>query len=228
MRNNKHRDSTKKNYYCVWKLFNKFFIQLDVKPRNWEDRLTLFVGYLVETQKKSTTVRSYVSAIKAILLEAGKEIKEDKFLISAMTKACCLRNDKIHHKFPIKRNLLHAMYDQLPNVFPDQMYLVVLYRAMFLMAYYVLLQICEITDTKSGHALKAVDVHIGRNKNKILLILHSSKTHTKGSKPQLIKIEDSSCGTEGRNGKYCPFLALREYIRLRRSVRNEDEQFFVY
>ena len=85
-----------------------------------------------------------------------------------------------------------------------------------------------IADMKSGHALKAVDVHISRNKNKILLILHSSKTHTKGSKPQLIKIEGSSCGTKGRNGKYCPFLALREYIRFRRSVRNEDEQFFVY
>ena len=32
------RDSTKKNYYGVWKLFNDFFIQLDEKPNNWEDR----------------------------------------------------------------------------------------------------------------------------------------------------------------------------------------------
>ena len=43
LRSNQHRDTTKKNYYAVWKIFNKFFVKLDCKPNNWEDRLTLFV-----------------------------------------------------------------------------------------------------------------------------------------------------------------------------------------
>ena len=63
------RSTTKRNYYSVWKQFNQFFIQLDVKPNNWEDRLTLFVGYLISyRQAQSQTIRSYVSAIKTILL----------------------------------------------------------------------------------------------------------------------------------------------------------------
>ena len=57
------RDMTWQNYYTVWKSFNSFFIKLDIKPNNWEDRLTLFVGYLVGKRRKSNTIRSYISAI---------------------------------------------------------------------------------------------------------------------------------------------------------------------
>ena len=41
------RESTQKNYCTVWRLFNKFIVQLDRKPNNWEERLVLFVGYLI-------------------------------------------------------------------------------------------------------------------------------------------------------------------------------------
>ena len=43
-----YRDSTMKNYYCIWKTFNEFFIRLDNKPDKWEDRITLFVAYLID------------------------------------------------------------------------------------------------------------------------------------------------------------------------------------
>ena len=45
-----YRNSTMNNYYCVWKKFNQFFIKLDIKPNFWEDRLILFVGYLIQKQ----------------------------------------------------------------------------------------------------------------------------------------------------------------------------------
>ena len=59
------RNLTNKNYYTVWKLFNQFFIRLDSKLDNWEDRIILFAGYLIENGRKSTTVKSSISAIKA-------------------------------------------------------------------------------------------------------------------------------------------------------------------
>ena len=43
LRYQKVRNTTKKNYYLVWKTFNDFFLLLDVKPENWEERLTLFM-----------------------------------------------------------------------------------------------------------------------------------------------------------------------------------------
>ena len=46
-----NRSSTQANYYSIWKKFNQFFIQLDVKPNSWEERLILFVGYLINNDK---------------------------------------------------------------------------------------------------------------------------------------------------------------------------------
>ena len=109
LKHQRHHDTTRANYYCIWRLFNEFFLKLDVKPDNWEDRLMLFIGYLIETKKKSSTVKSYVSVIKAVLIEDGNEIKEDKFLFSSLTRACKLQNDRVRTKLPIRKHLLTMM-----------------------------------------------------------------------------------------------------------------------
>ena len=102
--NDRVRMSTRVNYKSVWKTFNEFFIKLDVKPDNWEDRITLFAAYLVDQQKQSQTVRSYVSAIKGILRADGVEINENKFLLSAITRACKLNNDSVSVRLPIRKD----------------------------------------------------------------------------------------------------------------------------
>ena len=56
----RHRSSTQANYYAIWKMFNQFFVKLDVKPKTWEERLILVVGYLVHKQLKANTINSYV------------------------------------------------------------------------------------------------------------------------------------------------------------------------
>ena len=73
----RHRDSTQHNYYGIWKNFNNFIIKLDIKPNNWEDRLVLYMAYLIQGNRKSTTICSYISAIKAVLFNRGVEINED-------------------------------------------------------------------------------------------------------------------------------------------------------
>ena len=103
---NRNRDSTKKNYYCVWRNFNEFFVRLDTKPQTWEDRIVLYAGYLIDQGKKSTTVKSYISAIKAVLLDDGVQLCEDKFLLSSITKACRLVSDHIRTRLPIQKGLL--------------------------------------------------------------------------------------------------------------------------
>ena len=102
----RNRNSTRPVYYSVWKTFNQFFVRLDEKPATWEDRLTLFVAFLIQTNKKAGTIKSYISAIRAILLEVKVELKEDKFLLSSLTKACKLTNDHVRIRLPIKKGLL--------------------------------------------------------------------------------------------------------------------------
>ena len=72
----RNRSSTRHNYYCVWKCFSKFYLQLDRKPTLWEDRITqpyiyefynFDCHYLSQLSPlKPLIVRIYNSLIKAI------------------------------------------------------------------------------------------------------------------------------------------------------------------
>ena len=101
LRYNHNRSSTRNNYLCVWRSFNEFFIHLDVKPDSWEDRLVLFIAYLIEQKKKSSTIRSYISAIKSVLVDDSISLNQDKYLITSLTKACKYQNDTVHTRLPI-------------------------------------------------------------------------------------------------------------------------------
>ena len=97
------RDSTKRNYKAVWKLFNQFLIRLDEWPSAWEDRVSLFGAYMVEQQGiQSSTLKSYVSAIKHLLLLDGYDWNDDKVLLTVLVRASKLVNDKLHMCMPIK------------------------------------------------------------------------------------------------------------------------------
>ena len=231
----KHRDSTKQNYYTVWKLFSKFCLRLDVKPKSWEDRITLFVGYLIENGKQSSTVRSYVSAVKNVLMDDGFDITEDRFLISSLTKACRITNNEVRTRLPIQRGLLIILLRQVQVKFADQPYLSILYWTVK----YCLFWVGELT--KGNHPVLAKNVHIGYNKRKLLFLLRSSKTHDKGSKPQIIKIlstkqksiksvKMSRCATNdfAETELPCPYLLLHQYARVRGPHDNDFEPFFIY
>ena len=234
LKNDRNRSSTKANYYGIWRKFNEFFIKLDRKPESWEERLNLFVAYLVDTNKKSGTIRSYISAVKSVLLEDGEQINENRFLLNSLTRACRLKNDHVRTRLPIKQNLLNIIVSNIHCIYDsEQPYLCTLYKALFITAYYGLFRVGELT--ASQHVLKAKDVHIGRNKKKLMFVLHSSKTHGKDEKPQVIKICGSEYDAAGvkrigniKEAKFCPFHALKSYIDMRKTRNNDQEQFFVF
>ena len=105
----KYRKSTRRNYYSIWKVFNKFYIQLDRKPGNWEDRITLFAAYLIKENRKSTTVKSYISAIKAVLADINVTVNENTYLLNSLTRACRLTRDSYSIRMPIQRELLNVI-----------------------------------------------------------------------------------------------------------------------
>ena len=231
LRYQQYRDSTRKNYYSIWKIFCKFFIKLDQKPDNWEDRLVLFVGHLVNSKKQSSTVKSYISAIKAILKE-DKNIKfdESQYLIQALTRACKLQNDQIRTRLPIKKSLLAIIVNKVKEVYTTQLYLSLLYQMIFGTMYFGLLRISEVTGTQ--HSVKAADIQVGTNKRKFRLILRTSKTHWKNMKPQLIVI--SATHNDHMDGNQptatslpCPYKLLDEYSTCRRDYIDENEPFFI-
>ena len=173
--------------------------------------------YLVDNGHQSATIRSYCSAIKAVLVADGYDWNDDLVLLASITKACRLINDKVKCRLPINCGLLETMLFELTRLFPQQNYLDTLYKAIFALSYYGLMRIGEITF--GNHTLKAKDLHIGMNKDKMLIVLYTSKTHTRANLPRKIKIEAKEWSqldqSQIRNRFFCPFQLIRNYIHLR-------------
>ena len=233
LKNERNRTSTRKNYHDIWRSFNEFFIKLDKKPSSWEDRVILFVGYLIqEKQAKSQTVRSYVSAIRSVLLEDGATLCENKFLLASLTRACKFVNDRVRTRLPINKEMLNVLIQEVEHHFmnQNQVYLATMYKAIFATAYYGLFRIGELA---SGmHPILAKDVHIGVNKDKLLFLLRTSKTHWRDQKPQTVKINSSKLATFKNKHEpisvFCPFRILRQYLTARQTYRSHSEPFFVF
>ena len=198
LKNSQTRKSTKHNYLQIWKQFNNFLIRLDKKPKIWENRVSLFCAFLIDNGTKSTTIRSYVSAIKHILKMDGYDWDDSLILLSSLTRACKLINDTVFHHLPISRNMLEVLLFEIERLYASQTYLEILYKTILLVGYYGMFRVGELasyTDKvhSMDHSIKAKNVHIGKNKDKIMFVLYSSKTHAKESPPQKVKMWPITC-----------------------------------
>ena len=194
----------------------------------WEEKTALFGAYLVENGIQSSTLKSYFSAIKHVLKLDGYNWDENKVLLSALVRSCKLENDIVKTRLPIQKGLLEILLFEIERKFngtSPQPYLILLYKAIFCLAYYGMLRVGELS--MSNHVIKACNIHIGNNKDKILIVLYSSKTHGKESRPQKVKI--SAINNDGYNKKiFCPFRIITQYMYLRGDYENDHEQFFVF
>ena len=225
-----NRSSTLKTYLNIWRQFNNFVISLDVKPNSWQAKTTLYKAYLIDNGKQLASIKTYVSAIKKLLVMDGYQWKYDEVLLNSLTKACRLINDRVKSRLPIQCGFLEMILFEVERYFNTsaQYYLECLYQAIFIISYYGLMRIGEVTE--SPHVVRAKNVHLAVNKDKILLVLYTSKTHGLGQRPQKIKITSNK---KGKSGKYahrhfCPFNVLRTYLQLRGDYEDEQEQFFVF
>ena len=79
------RNSTYENYCKIWKCFNKFLVTLDFIPDEWEDQLVLFCVHIINKGTKSSTLKSYISAIKGILRDDNYEWQQEMAILSTLT-----------------------------------------------------------------------------------------------------------------------------------------------
>ena len=227
-----NRSSTVRTYLNIWRQFNNFVISLDVVPPSWEARTTLYIAYLIDNGRQSSSIKSYVSAIKKLLVIDGYKWKDEEVLLNSLTKACRLLNDRVKARLPIQRGFLEMIFFEVERYFSrrSQHYLEWLYKAIFLMSYYGMMRIGEVT--MSPHVARAKNVHMATNKDKILILLYTSKTHGKRHRPQKIKItsikEDARQYRTQTHKHFCPFAVLRQYIHMRGCYDSEEEQFFVF
>lgn len=215
----------RKWYYCRWKAFNKFLIKFDRIPALWEDRILIYATHLVNHKKKLATVKSYLSAIQFMLFEDGVTLHENKLELGAILQACKAANAKLYIRMPIQFKLWNSLMRQASQYYEQergQLYLAKLIRAMMAASYFGLLRVGEITD--SQHQIKARNVRYSKNKNKLVITLQSSKTHTSNEMPQIIEIRAIPQLQEN-----CPLKCICEYLALRgTNCDDEEEPLFVH
>ena len=186
-------------------------------------------AYLIDKGSKSATVKSYVSAIKKVLLQDKYEWQDSILVITSLVKACKIKDDVIGYRLSITKGLLEIMMFELECIYINMPYLCILYKAIFCLGYYGLMRVGELTH--SQHTVKAANIHKGTNKDKILIILYSSKTHSKESYPQEIKItsvRQSKLLVKGKSTFFCPFQIIRNYVGIRGNYVDIMENFFVF
>ena len=235
MRFKRNRSSTYDNYCKIWKSFNKFVVRLDAIPDSWEKRVAFYCAYLVQNGIQSMTMRSYVSVIKCILREAiDYSWNDDAVIFNSLVRACKLSNDRITTRLPVGGKLLEIILFEVGRIFQDQPFLKITYQTILVITYYGLFRIGELVvnsnlRTDQQHAVKAKDVHVGKNKEKILLVLYSSKTHDVSSRPQEIKITSNKQAGDKRTQRFfCLFKLIREYMKRRGSYDSDQEHFFIF
>ena len=84
-------------------------MQLDCKPKLWEDRTTLFIGHVVQNGMKSASVKSYISAIKKMLVNEGYKWNDKLILLSSLMRACSIQNDVLKLRLLISCSLLELI-----------------------------------------------------------------------------------------------------------------------
>ena len=225
LKNCGNRETTKSNYLSIWRHFNKFILRLDRRPDSWEERVSLFCAFLINEGRQSSTIKSYVSAIKYILVNDGYTWDNTKILLTTLAKSCRLINDRVNVRLPIRMGLLEMIMSEMEKLYKNQYYLEIMYKAMFILGYYGLLRVGELTS--GSHPIKAKDVHVAKNKQKILIILYSSKTHGLYTLPQKIKITANN-NYQNRKFLFCPFQISREYMAIRGSYTTDDEPLFIF
>ena len=226
-----NRSSTCKTYLRIWRNFNKFVISLDVKPKSWEDRVILFVSHLIDKGLQSSSVKSYVSAIKRVLIDDGCPWQDQKAILSALTKSCRMINDRVMTRLPITCGLLELILFEVQRryrVVSNQPYLEIMYKALLALGYYGMMRIGELT--LSEHVVKVRNVHLAENKQKIMVVLYFSKTHSKANRPQKIKIMANNIERAGnyKHRYFCPFKLVKDFLILRHSFNEDIEPLFVY
>ena len=124
--------------------------------------------------------------------------------------------------------ILFKIQRRFNSVLDPQPYLDVLYKALFALGYYGMMRVSELTF--SPHVTRACNVHLAKNKKKVLAMLYTSNTHGQGSRPQKIKItaneSDTSGGYHHRN--FCPFKLLKNYIAVQGNYNGPNDQFFIF
>ena len=147
---------------------------------------------------------------------------DSKAALNTITKSCKLISDTVKIRLPIQINLLEQLMFETNRKFDCQPFLNILYKTVLCIGYYRMMRIGEMAS--GTHPVRACDIHIARSKNKILLILRTSKLMVKSHYLKKSRLLNQ----EAIDIFFCPFKLMRQFMVCRGGYEDNQEPLFVF
>ena len=136
--------------------------------------LSLFIIHLHQRNYAPNTIRTFVSAVAYYHKLHQYSDPSDSFIVSKTLKGLYKLRPSVDVRQPITRSMLHQLYDILPQVSANG-YDTILFRAMFLFAFYALARISEITECRSTHNIIYSDLQVLSKPSRIIVTFRTFK-----------------------------------------------------
>ena len=167
----------------------------------------MFIAHLHNVNYATSTIRTFVSAISYIHKIHQLPDPSSSFLITKTLKGLKKLRPAVDIRQPITSTMLCHLLGAIQSLNRTN-YELVLFRAMFLVAFYAFCRISEITDTPASHNLLVGDVILHCKPERIIVTFRTFKHSTTR---QSVTIYPQQL-------PYCPFLHLRQYLQLRPNI----------
>ena len=169
-------------------------------------QVVYFISYLNLKGYAATSIISYISAIGFLHKIFDLPDPTQNFLVQKLLAGINKKFGKQDTRLPITIFILHRLVDSLAKT-NNIRYHRSLLKAMYLIAFYGLFRIGEITIQVDGSiALHIEDIKLGNDE---LSIFITNFKHNTSQKPFKISIKSQS------DGEFCPVRAMHEYLSLR-------------
>ena len=216
------RQLYKRAFNLYAQFYHKYFQANFQIPISSED-LALFISYLHANKYAAATVSSYISALGYVHRLKAMPDPTASFIIKRLLRCAHRTASKTDSRLPITECILHKLVESLPFVTGTH-YDMVLFRSMFLLAFFAFLRIGEITVGKTSpkNTIQYNTVKLFARKtvpSRLELVMYDFKWQ-KSHRPTILSIP---CNAS--NPSICPVKSLAEYRSLR---GNSEGPLFCY
>ena len=169
-------------------------------------QVVYFISFLNLKGYAATSILSYTSAIGFIHKILDLPDPTHNFLVQKVLAGINKKFGRYDSRLPITMIILHRLCESLPKT-NNIRYHRVLLKAMYLLAFYGLFRIGEITIQCDGSiSLEAKDIVLGKDS---LTIFITNYKHNTSQQPFKIQLNSQV------NPEFCPVQAMKEYMSLR-------------
>ena len=169
--------------------------------------LLVYISHCSTIRLAYSTVMTRISAIACFHKLRSLVDNTQHFVVKKALLGYKNMHGTLDSRKPISLDLLHAMCSALNSIFPSQ-YDIILFRAMFLLAFYGFLRVGEFTCTSriNPHLLQDTSIIFQRRKGKVtaFTIQFNSYKHSKDRRFAL--------NVMSKPVDFCPVRALHTYL----------------